>query len=431
VSVLTKLRIACIGAGSAIGARTSGFLEVINQLHDMYDQVAIMDINEENAQAAAAAHNIPEVYTNLDDLFSKGKPDVVVRLTPTDSAFAMCNAAAEAGCHILSEIPIAFSLPRADAMIAKCRDKGVKLEIAENVWTWPRERLKQMIVQQGLIGEVTHCRLKYPCGAYHGFSAIRKLVGAEPERVLGWDGKVPVVNMLSYGGEPMTDTMWDGGLIRFPGHVQCVFEMPPKRPVWRHAWDIEGTKGFIGAVAGTTDGAKGHRHGEALVLDDPETLQQLSDDFEAGATERERHYPIEWVYEQLNGKEILQCVQVNTDPPVVWENPYRAYGISEDDAVAKATYLESIYRAVVEDRPLVYGAENARRDMELWIAIRESAWKGNVWVDLPLTEVTSVEEAMHAEFRRRYGCDPLGDVEKQLQVTYERTAVMWIVAGWL
>ncbi len=249
MSPVERLRIACIGAGSAIGARTSGFLQVINQLHDMYDQFAIMDINEENARAAAAAYDIPEVYTSLDDLFTKGRPDVVVRLTPTDSAFAVCMAAAEAGCHILSEIPIAFSLPRADAIIARCREKGVKLEVAENVWTWPRERLKQMIVQQGLIGEITHCRLKYPCGAYHGFSAIRKLVGAEAERVLGWDGAVPVVNMLSYGGEPMAETMWDGGLIRFPGSdtarpVHCIFEMPPKRPVWRHAWDVEGTKGF-------------------------------------------------------------------------------------------------------------------------------------------------------------------------------------------
>jgi len=428
---MDRLRIACIGAGSAIGSRTSGFLEVINQLRDMYDQCAIMDINEANARAAAAAHNIPEVYTSLDDLFTRGKPDVVVRLTPTDSTFAVCMAAAEAGCHILNEIPIAFSLSQADAMIAACGRNAVKLEVAENTWTWPRERLKQMIVREGLIGEVTHCRLRYPCGAYHGFSAIRKLVGAEPERVLGWDGKVPVLNMISYGGEPMTETMWDGGLIKFPGHVHCIFEMPPKRPVWRHFWEVEGTKGYLGAVAGVVDGAKGHREGEGLVLDDPGTLRQLTDDFGVTADKRERAFPIEGVYGERNGQQVLECVKVNTDPPVVWENPYARYGISADDAVSKATYLESIYRAVVEDRPLVYGAENARRDMELWIAIRESAWQGNVWLDLPLTEITGAEQAMHAEFERRYGCDPLGDIERQLQVVYDRTPVMWTVAGWL
>lgn len=402
----------------------------------MFEHCAIMDINEENARAAAVAYDIPEVYTRLDDLFARARPDVVVRLTPTDSTFAVCMAAAEAGCHILNEIPIAFSLAQADAITAKCAEKGVVFETAENVWVWPRERLKQMIVAEGLIGEVTHCRLRYPCGAYHGFSAIRKLVGAEAEAVLGWDGRVPVVNMISYGGEPMTDTMWDGGLIRFPGSapeypVHCIFEMPPKRPVWRHSWEVEGTKGYLGAVSTVVDGAKGHRQGEGLVLDDPQTLQQLTDDFEAGADQRERAFPIEWIYGERGGRRVLECVRVNTDPPVVWENPYARYGICEDDAVAKATYLESVYRAVVEGAPLVYGAENARRDIELWLALRESAWRGNEWIELPLTEMTSVEQAMLDEFERRYGCDPLGDVDKQLQVVYDRTPVMWTVAGWL
>ena len=428
---MTRLRIACVGAGSAVGARSSGFMQVINQLHDMYDQCAVMDLSEENARAAAEAFGIPRVYTDLDEMLEKDKPDVIVRLTPTDSTVAVVTRAAEHGCHVLNEIPVATTLPQADAIIAVCAEHNVKLEVAENVWVWPRERLKQMIVQAGLIGEVTHCRLKYPCGAYHGFSAIRKLVGAEAERVLGYDGRVPVVNMLSYGGEPMGETMWDGGVIKFPGHVRCLFEMPPKRPVWRHAWDIEGTKGFLGAVAGVVDGAKGLRHGEALVLDDPETLQQLTDDFQSGTGEPERQYPIEWVYGERNGQKTLECVKVNTTPPVVWENPYAKYGIHEDDGVAKATYLESLYWAVVEDRPLVYGAENARRDQELWIALRESAWQGSRWIDLPLQEITSVEEAMHEEFRRRYGCDPIADVDAMLKVTYDRTPVMWTVAGWL
>lgn len=179
------------------------------------------------------------------------------------------------------------------------------------------------------------------------------------------------------------------------------------------------------------DGGKGFRYGEAMVLDDPATLQQLTDDFEAGAKLRERHYPLEWVYGERNGQKTLEQVRVNTNPPVVWENPYAKYGIWQDDDVSKATYLESLYRMVTEDAPPVYGAANARRDQELWIAIVESARQGNTWVDLPLKAITRVEQAMHDEFRRRYGCDPITDITAQLKVKYDRTPVMWTVAGWL
>jgi len=427
---MEKLRIACIGAGTSLDARTSGFLNVINMLNDMYEHCAIMDLNEKNAQTAAAHFNIPQVYTNLEEMLEKARPDVVVRLTPTDSTTAVCVTAAQAGCHILNEIPIATTLPQADLIIETCRKNNVKLEVAENTWTWPRERLKQMIVQEGLIGEITHARLRYPCGSYHGFAPVRKLIGADPVRILGWEGRVPVINMISYGGEPMTETMWDGGLLKFPGHVHCIYEMPPKRPVWRHAWEIEGTKGYLAVVTGVDAISHNFQHGHALVLDDPETLRQLTDD-PAKAAEAEHYYFIEWIYGERNGQKTLEAVRVNTKPPFVWENPYAKYGICDDDDVSKATYLESIYWAVVEDRPLVYGAENARRDQEIWIAIRESAWQGNRWIDLPLTQITSVEEALHAEFRRRYGCDPLTDIEAQLKVVYNRTPVMWTVLGWL
>ena len=57
--------------------------------------------------------------------------------------------------------------------------------------------------------------------------------------------------------------------------------------------------------------------------------------------------------------------------------------------------------AVVEDAPLAYGGENARRDMELWIAIRESAWRGNVWMDLPLREAREAFERHYLQQKLR------------------------------
>ena len=74
---------------------------------------------------------------------------------------------------------------------------------------------------------------------------------------------------------------------------------------------------------------------------------------------------------------------------------------------------------------------NARKDLEAWIAVRESAWRGNQWVELPITELTSVEKAIHKELICRYGHDPIADREKLLETTYVRGGVLWDLLGWL
>lgn len=405
---MSRLRIASAGAGSEPGARTHGFLAVINALTDMYELCAVADVNPANAAAAAREFNIPRQYTDVDEMLVQERPDVVLRMAPTDATVSICVRAAERGCHVINEIPIAITLSMADLIISACRDNGVHLEIAENVWLWPQEQLKQKIVAAGLIGQPTHVRLKYPCGSYHGFNAVRMILGQEPTRVLGYGGEVPVEGLISYGGEPMDRVRWDGGVLEFPGGMKCLFEMPPKKPVWERNWDIVGTRGYLS--------------GDSLYL------------FEAAhhhGAGRETHFPIESVYQQISGQEILTAVRVNTDPPVVWENPYVRYGISDIDDIAKAAILESMYRTVTEGVPLRYGAQNGRRDQELCIAIKESARCGNVWVDLPLRHETSIERALHDEFRRRYGFDPLSDIDAQLRAAYNRTSVMWTVAGWL
>jgi hypothetical protein len=117
-------------------------------------------------------------------------------------------------------------------------------------------------------------------------------------------------------------------------------------------------------------------------------------------------------------------MKVATDPPIVWENPYHEYGLpGGDDEVARADQLFSIYHAVVDGRPVQYGAENARRDQEILIALRESARNGNHPVALPLRVVTSHEEELHAHYRERYGHDPLDLGETATRQLYPRRGV--------
>lgn len=405
---MQRLRIAVMGAGSETGARTHGYLSVLRKLGHWYDLCAVADASEANAIRAAREYDIPGVDTDVEEMLRAERPDVALRMAPTDLAMALCVRAAEMGCHLLSEIPLEVSLPRADRIISACRDHGVKLEIAENVWLWPEERLKQKIVRQGTIGRPVHARLKYPCGSYHGFNAVRMILGEEPVRVLGYGGEVGVMPLPAYGGGSMTHAQWDGACVEFASGLKLLFEMPPKKPVWERNWDIVGTHGYLSGDTLCVY-TEGHHHGSGS----------------------EARYPIEPVYRQMGDERALEAVRVNTDPSVEWENPYARFGIFETDDVAKAAILESMYRAVAEGGEPLYGAENARRDQELVIAVKESAWRGGKWVALPLRETTRVEERLHEAFRDRYGCDPLGDIEPQLRAAYDRTSVQWTVAGWL
>ena len=259
---------------------------------------------------------------------------------------------------------------------------------------------------------MTFVRLKYPCGAYHGFNAIRMILGVEPERVLGYCGEVPVQPQLSYGGTPMDTCFFELGIFEFPNGVRCSYEMPPKGRAWRRNWDIEGTHGQL--------------YGDKLIL-----IQSDADSDGHDRPHREVEFAFRSVYEENDTGRVLKELRVDTDPPVVWKNPYASYGLSAADDIAKAEILMSMYRAITQDVEPRYGSDNGRRDLEMWIAVRESAIRGSEWLELPLTQPTEIERRLTDAFRERYGADPIRDVDQLVNTPFNRLSVMWPVAGWL
>ena len=87
------------------------------------------------------------------------------------------------------------------------------------------------------------------------------------------------------------------------------------------------------------------------------------------------------------------------------------------------------HKAVTEDTDPAYGALNARQDLEILFALRESARRNSTWIDLPLTEITELEKRLHNEFFMTYGAGP-EQVEALTDVAFPRGGVRWTVAGW-
>jgi len=63
--------------------------------------------------------------------------------------------------------------------------------------------------------------------------------------------------------------------------------------------------------------------------------------------------------------------------------------------------------------------------------LRESAQRGNTWMELPLDGATHLERRLRTEYRNRYGHDPLEDSQELLDAPFNRLSVMWTIAGWL
>ncbi len=405
--ISTKLRIAVLGVGADPGSRARHFLATIARLTDHYELAAICDRSPDVLAEVGDRYGVPGQYADVRALFAREQPDVVLSLTPKDSHIVMALTAARHGCHIITEIPVALTRRHAAAIAATCRENGVLWEVAEQVWLWPREQLKRRIIDTGLLGEVTHARLWYQTGQYHGFSGIRALIDAPAARVLGYCGEVPTEPYTAYGGEPERSLKWDSGVVEFANGVACLFEKPPRVFPSSHrtfpiGWEIEGTKGYL-----SREEFVQYTEGPSLSL------------------------PIQEHHTEHSGAKVLESLSVATDPPVVWRNPYARYGIGTQDDASKADILTSFHRAITEGTQPQYGVEGGVRDYELCLAVRESADRGNTWVDLPLTAPTSVEMQVEAEFLRRYGHDPIAETDALLDATFTRSATLWPVTHWL
>jgi len=362
---MTILNAAVIGPGG----RAKAHLPIIRLLSDKYRLVAVCDIDEERAKAVAAETGA-KAYTDPNNMLDKEKLDVCLIATQAESHHVIAQILSERKVNIITETPIALTLPCIDKMIGAARENGVLLEVSENARRWPHERLKRKIVESGLIGDVKEFYLSYTSGSYHGVSAIRAILGSEAQSVVS---EFPDEDEVRERAE----IEWSNGI---SGKYECNRSMG-------NYWRIIGSKGAI--------------QGNQLHL------------YEG---DRKLDIITETVGE--DSKKTVKRAYIQTEPEVVWESHLQAYALPAADNVAVADAWCSLYDGVVHGKQLDYPGAKARKDIELLLAIRESASENAKRIDIPLTEVTGHEKLIHTEFEKIYGVDMLGLSLQHLKQKY-------------
>ena len=146
---MNKVKMAIVGAGiwGENHAR-------IYNAHPFAEVVALCDMNLEKARDVAHRVNIPQVYSDYNEMFEKSGCDAVAVVTPDFLHADVAVAAAEHKKHILIEKPLATTAEDVHRMVKAIRENGVRAMVdLHNRWSPPFNAAYEAI-QRGDLGEV-------------------------------------------------------------------------------------------------------------------------------------------------------------------------------------------------------------------------------------------------------------------------------------
>jgi predicted dehydrogenase len=381
---MKPLRLALIGAGRR---GRGAHLPVIARMTDRVELVAVGDVDPEAARVAEQYG--ARAYTSLGELVDQERPDAAVVTVPGEAHHAVVWFLAERGVHVLVETPIAVTRPLADLMIAAAERNRVVLEVAENYYRAPVERLKSKVIAAGAIGPVSRLHRIFHEGGYHGMSLLRHHAGGEPVSVLGIAHESPVTPHTDRMNRHHTREAWSMGIVDFDNGVLAA--MSYSNVI--HARSLGRGQTSVGQIDGTA----------GTILEDAVSIVP-ADQWESGA--RAVRHPIQRRTREVEGRAVLEALSVELPGgTITWENPYVRYELTESQ-VAIADELESLARAIESGRPPEYGATRARQDVEMELAMAESARLERRPLPLPLADLTATEAERHERFRHAHGHDP-------------------------
>ncbi len=395
-----KAKVALIGCGNP--AR-KWHLPTLSELakRGRIDFVALCDMDERLAHEYGTRYGVP-YYTNAQEMLEKHKDILVVDVVTGDPTHhVLARMVAEHGKHVMVEKPMALTVPCCDIIIDACRRNGVHFEVAENYFRMCKQRLIVQLIEAGVLGDIVrvyfvepkrqdpfplpfvHGGLGRPIHGFgrtsgmcmdmgaHRLSQLRLYAQSEAQSISA--------TVRKYRADPTRiHEDWAHAMIDFASGAVGIYETSRLGETQRYC-QITGTLG--GILDGDTFG--------------PELPLRLLEG------EGWRDIPVTTERKLVDGVDVVQRIVAHADPAIMYENPFRDCAI-DDWCVGHAAEIVSIANAALNDEPAEYGVE-ARKDVEMAMAIYESSLRGMAPVALPLGGITSYERAVHEDFEAKFG----------------------------
>jgi len=124
------------------------------------DLVAVCDVVKDKARAASEKFDVPQYYTDLDEMLGKASFDLLVDSTPIPSHFEVNLAALQAGKQVYTQKPMTTTVEEATILIEEARQRGLRLGCAPEHTVRPLIRKIKTLVNEGAIGRVAFAQVR-------------------------------------------------------------------------------------------------------------------------------------------------------------------------------------------------------------------------------------------------------------------------------
>ena len=174
-----KVKIGVIGTGGIAGAHMGGYAAAAEHC----DVVACCDVKKEVAEAFAARHGIPHVYTRYQDMVKKEQLDAVSVCTPNfmhckPTVFALQN-----GLHVLCEKPLAMDDKESKLMVDTAKKAKKQIQVGHHMRFNGDSVALRNFVKEGALGNIYYARIQALRRAgipSWGVFGVKKLQGGGP-----------------------------------------------------------------------------------------------------------------------------------------------------------------------------------------------------------------------------------------------------------
>jgi predicted dehydrogenase len=379
------IRVAIIGTAKRSAAL---YGPILKALPEDVKLVSVWGRSEESARKLGNQLGV-SWYTDIDKLVKETNPQIGIVCVAYHANGEVGKMAVEHGLHVLLETPIAHKLSEADAIIQAARRAGIKVEVAEQFHRRPMEQIKLKLIESGLFGNVYASFNDFAGHGYHGVSVLRSYLGfdAKPARVVAASQH----NMLTSHWSKLEgkfgprEEIQDHGIITFEDGRLGIY----------HWTNVGYDSGLRWWRSSRFYAEKGMGISVGVGIDTDEQLTLLTPDGQSP-----QFITVEREFERVDGGalEALVAHTCNPDYPTIrWENPFKRENKGSsvqwhDDEIGVASCLMSLVNAVRNNSNPSYGAEQARLDQEIVLAIQRSAQLNGIPIKLPL-DLSDVEDA--------------------------------------